>query len=276
MNRQLLRKSLDLLDAGVPHAVATIASAKGSVPGKPGASMIVTAAGECFGTVGGAGLEEKTKALAIKALRDGFGGIHRFDLAYYKEGALDSLCGGSVEVFVEVMNPVPHVLICGGGHVGLEVAKLCDQLGYGHSVLDERADYASVARYPMARQHHVASPDAFFASVDLKAFSHLLIVGHSHQTDTTTLLHAVKRFEGWIGLICSKMKRKEMFMRLKARGATDAELSRVEAPVGLAIDAETPAEIAVSILGSIIRRHKGGAAAGGITERDDVEEEAGR
>jgi xanthine dehydrogenase accessory factor len=275
MNRALLKKSVELLDAGVPHAVATIASAKGSVPGKPGASMIVTLAGEFFGTVGGAGLEEKTKALAIKALREGKGGIHRFDLAYYKEGALDSLCGGSVEVFIEVMNPVPHVLICGGGHVGLEVAKLCDQLGYGHSVLDERADYASAARFPNARQHHVSSPDAFFASADLKALSHLLIVGHSHHTDTNTLHHALKRFEGWIGNICSKMKRKEMFMRLKARGATDAELARVEAPVGLDIGAETPAEIAVAILGSIIRRHKG-ADPGAVGERSDVQEEAGR
>src|SRR6267378_6970119 len=101
MNRSLLQKSLELIDAGIPHAVATIASAKGSVPGKPGASMIVLADGAFFGTVGGAGLEEKVKALARKCLDGRKGGIHRVDLAYYKEGALDSLCGGSVEVFIE-------------------------------------------------------------------------------------------------------------------------------------------------------------------------------
>src|SRR5262245_18126100 len=118
MNRSLLEKSVELLDAGIPHAIATIASAKGSVPGKPGASMIVLGDGSCFGTVGGAGLEEKTKVLARTALEARKGGIHHFDLAYYKEGALDSLCGGSVDVYIEVMMPVPHVLICGGGHVG--------------------------------------------------------------------------------------------------------------------------------------------------------------
>lgn len=275
MNRRLLGKSAELLDAGIAHAVATIATAMGSVPGKAGASMIVLADGTCVGTVGGAGLEEKVKGLARRAIEARKGGIHRFDLAYYKEGALDSLCGGSVEVFIEFMTPAPHVLICGGGHVGLEVAKLCDQVEYAHSVLDERPDYASAARFPNAKQRHASKPDAFFAAADLRPFSHLVIVGHSHQTDTVTLHEAVKRFPGWIGLICSKMKRKEMFMRLKARGVAEAELARVEAPVGLPIGAETPAEIAVSILGSIIRRHKGGGP-GAEQEGADVEEEAQR
>ncbi len=279
MNRQLLRKSLELLDAGIPHAVATIASARGSVPGKPGASMIVTADGAAFGTVGGAGLEERTKALALKCLEERKGGIHHFDLAYYKEGALDSLCGGSVDVFIEYMAPNPHVLICGGGHVGLEVAKLCDQLGYFHSVLDERPEYASAGRFPNAQERHAAKPDDFFASAGLAAFSHLVIVGHSHQTDTATLHHAVRRFPGYIGLISSKMKKKEMFMRLKALGVADADLARVEAPIGLPIGAETPAEIAVAILGSIIKSHKSASPQvdkSQVDEGENVEEEAGR
>jgi xanthine dehydrogenase accessory factor len=256
MNRRLLQESLELLDARVPHAIATIAVAKGSVPGKQGASMIVTAAGECFGTVGGAGLEEKTKALCRQAIAERKGGIVHFDLAYYKEGALDSLCGGQVDVFIEYMAPAPHVLIAGGGHCGLEVAKLCDQLEYAYSVVDERPDYASKERFPTAKTLAVGKPEALFPTMDLSGYTHLILVGHSHQTDTGTLYEAVKRFKGYIGLISSRMKKKEMFMRLKARGVTDEELARVEAPIGMAIGAETPAEIAVSILGSIIKWHK--------------------
>ncbi len=259
MNRKLLQKSLDLLDARVPHAVATIAAAKGSVPGKAGASMIVCADGTFFGTVGGAGLEEKCKALARQAIESKKGGIFHFDLNLYKEGALPSLCGGSVDVFIEFMAVTPHVLICGGGHVGLEVAKLCDQLEYGYSVLDERAEYASRKRFAGARVAHVGVPQAFFASGKLDAFTHVVIVGHSHQTDTETLHQCVKRFGGWIGLISSKMKKKEMFMRLKALGVSESELERVVAPIGLPIGAETPAEIAVAILGQIIEHHKAGA-----------------
>ena len=271
MNRRLLQKSLELIDARVAHAVVTIADAKGSVPGKVGASMIVLGDGGFFGTVGGAGLEEKCKALGRQALESRKGGIFHFDLNIYKEGALPSLCGGSVDVFIEVMSPTPHVLICGGGHVGLECAKLCDLLEYAYSVLDERDEYASRTRFANARVAQVAKPEEFFATADLKPFTHVVIVGHSHQTDTTTLLECVKRFPGWIGLISSKMKKKEMFHRLKARGVADAELERVVTPIGLPIGAETPAEIAVAILGQIIEHHKGPARAT-VEEKGDKRE----
>jgi xanthine dehydrogenase accessory factor len=171
---------------------------------------------------------------------------------YYKEGALDSLCGGSVRILVEYMAPVPHVLIAGGGHCGLEVARLCDQLGYLHSVLDDRAEYASGGRFPNARRAVQAMPEEFFAREDLSPYSHVVLVGWSHKIDTDLLFHLVQKYPGWIGLISSKTKKLEMFRRLKARGIDEAALARVVAPVGLPIGAETPAEIAVSILGQII------------------------
>jgi xanthine dehydrogenase accessory factor len=264
-----MRKASELADAGVAFALCTVASARGSVPGKAGAKMIVLADGTQFGTVGGAGLEEKTRKIARQCLADRKGGLFKFDLAYYKEGGLDSLCGGSVEIFIEVMSGGPHILICGGGHVGLEVAKLCDQLEYAYSVLDDRPAFAARERFPKARGLHVGTPDAFFPTADLSAYTHAVLLGYSHQIDTDVLLECVKRFPGWIGVIASKTKKKEMFMRLKARGATDADLARVEAPVGIPIGSESPAECAVSILGSIIRHHKGVAP---IPEDADVKE----
>lgn len=257
VSRALLRKMSELADAGVSFALATVISAKGSVPGKVGAKMIVLRDGSQFGTVGGAGLEEKTKALAMKCLAERKGGTFKFDLAYYRPGALDSLCGGAVEILVEHMSAVPHVLICGGGHVGLEVARLIDQLEYVHSVLDDRPAFASRERFPRAHSVFVARPEDFFPSADLTPFSHVAILGYSHRIDTEILLECVRRFPGWVGLICSKLKRKEMFGRLRARGVTESELARVEAPLGVPIGGETPAEIAVSILGGIIAHHKG-------------------
>jgi xanthine dehydrogenase accessory factor len=257
VSRKILRRAAELADAGRPFALCTVVNARGSVPGKVGAKMIVERDGTPFGTVGGAGLEEKTKALARKCLADGKGGTFKFDLAYYRPGALDSLCGGSVEVLVEYMGAVPHVLICGGGHVGLEVARLCDQLEYVYSVLDDRAEFAGEDRFPRARQRHVATPESFFPTADLSDFSHVIILGYSHRVDTDILFYLCQRFPGFIGLICSRLKRKEMFARVKERGVTDAELARVEAPLGVPIGGETPAEIAVSILGGIIAHHKG-------------------
>ena len=269
VSRQVMRKAAELLDAGVPFALCTIATAKGSVPAKVGAKMVVLADGTQFGTVGGAGLEEKTKAIARKCIADRAGGIHRFELAYYKEGGLDSLCGGTVEILVEYMSGGPHLLICGGGHVGLEVARLCDQLEYAYSVLDDRAPFAARERFAKAKHLFVAAPADFFAKEDLAKFSHMVLLGYSHKIDTDILFECVKKFHGWIGVIASKMKKKEMFMRLKARGVSDAELARVEAPIGLPIGSETPAECAVSILGSIIRHVKGATP---IPEDADVKE----
>ena len=114
--RSLQAKILELIDGGRSFAVATVAEAKGSVPGKPGAKMVLLPDGTQYGTVGGAGLEEKVKEHARRCLEKGAGGLFSFDLMYYKEGGLDSLCGGSVTIMVEIHRPVPHLLIAGGGH----------------------------------------------------------------------------------------------------------------------------------------------------------------
>jgi xanthine dehydrogenase accessory factor len=257
VSRKVLRRAAELADSGQPFALCTVITSRGSVPGKVGAKMIVEKDGTPFGTVGGAGLEEKTKALAAECLRTKKSGHYKFDLAYFRPGALDSLCGGSVEILVEYMGAVPHVLICGGGHVGLEVARLLDQLEYVYSVVDDRPEYAGRARFTNAHGLFPARPEDFFPSADLSLYSHIIILGYSHRVDTDILHHCCKRFGGYVGVISSKLKRKEMFARVKERGVTDAELLRVHAPLGVAIGAETPAEIAVSIVGGLIAHHKG-------------------
>jgi len=257
VSRKVLRRASELADQGRPFALCTVISTRGSVPGKAGAKMVVTPDGVQFGTVGGAGLEEKTKTLARQCIADRKSGVFKFDLAYFRPGALDSLCGGSVEILVEYMGAVPHLLICGGGHVGLEVAKLCDQLEYVYSVVDDRAEFASPERFPSAKGHFCATPEDFFPSADLSAYSHILVLGYSHRVDTDILYWCCKRFPGYTGVISSKLKRKEMFARVKERGVTDGELGNVHAPLGLDIGAESPAEIAVSIMGGVIAHHKG-------------------
>jgi xanthine dehydrogenase accessory factor len=276
VSRKVMRRAAELLDAGVSFALCTVVSARGSVPGKAGAKMIVLRDGSQFGTVGGAGLEERVKDLGRKCLEERQTLTHKYELAFNRPGALDSLCGGAVEVLVEYMGAAPHVLICGGGHVGLEVARLCEQLEYLHSVLDDRAEFAARERFPNARELHVSHPAQFFPDRDLSGYSHLILLGYSYKIDTEALHQAVVGFPGYIGLICSRLKRREMFAKLRERGVDELALARIEAPLGLAIGAETPAEIAVSILGSIIQHHKRQAGASSSTpasEVTDVEEE---
>lgn len=265
----VMRKALCLLEAGVPFCLCTVIGSRGSVPGRPGAKMIVTAGEPAMGTVGGAGLEEQVKALALRCLEERRTQIAEFDLSRWKPNGLDSLCGGSVQIMIEYMEGRPHVLICGGGHVGLEVGRLCDQLEYAHSVFDERAEFSTKERFPRARAHLSASAADFFSRASLSEYSHLVLLGHSYHVDTEVLARVVERFSGWVGLICSALKRKQMFASLQARGVPENALSRIEAPVGLDIGAETPAEIAVAIMGSVIRSHKQQPAA---QSDSDVEE----
>src|SRR5688572_15174467 len=100
VSRKVMRRAAELLDAGVSFALCTVISARGSVPGKAGAKMIVLADGSQFGTVGGAGLEEKVKDAGRRAIADRQTTTCKFELMTGRPGALDSLCGGAVEILV--------------------------------------------------------------------------------------------------------------------------------------------------------------------------------
>ncbi len=258
MNPEIIRRMAELLDRRIPFAVATVVDARGSVPGKLGARMIVFADGSQEGTVGGAGLEQKIKTLALEAIRTQHSGTHRFELARQKPGGLDSVCGGGVEVFVEYMAPRPHLLIYGCGHVGEATARLCAQLDYSHSVADVRPDFATAERFPRARHHFTLSPAEFFRQATLSDYSHILVLGHDHHADGDIVIAALKGdFEGHIGIIGSRTKRNEFQSRCKEQGIPPELFDeKVTCPIGLSIQAETPSEIAVAILAQIIEQYR--------------------
>jgi len=254
MVRSVLVECLRLIDARIPFALATVVSARGSVPAKPGARMIVRGDGTIAGTVGGAGLERQVMERALECMSAGTGGSFPFTLWHRSPGGLDSLCGGSVEIQIEVVAPRPHLLICGGGHVGKALADMSLSLEYFHSIYDERPEFASAERFPAARALHSGPASAFLAGFDAAGgWSHVMLCGHSYHVDLEILEALVPRFDGWIGVIASAAKRREMFGALEARGVDAARLARVECPVGLPIGAVTPPEIAISILASIVK-----------------------
>jgi xanthine dehydrogenase accessory factor len=258
VNPEMFRRIVALLDRREPFAVATVVAARGSVPGKLGARMIVFADGRQEGTVGGAGLEASVKALAIEAIARRRSGTHHFELARQKPGGLDSVCGGGVEVFVEYMAPRPHLLLCGGGHVGLAIARLCDQLDYAYSVADVRPEFASAERFPSARERLAGEPAALLEHADLSRYSHLLVIGHSHHVDAAIVRGVLARgFDGYLGLIGSENKRLDFRRRCAEAGVPESAFdARVVCPIGLPIEAETPAEIAVAMLAEVIRGYR--------------------
>ena len=261
MRPSLLREAADLSERGVACALAVVVEAHGSVPGKVGATMLVTVDGTSRGTVGGAGLEEKVTALCREAIRSGKGGVHAFDLARWKEGGLDSVCGGTVHVAVHVLRPVPHLLLVGGGHCSLALSQVLDLLGWGYSVVDSRPGYASPERYPNARALATARPrDHVAQEEDLSRYSHVYVMGHSHEEDGDAVLELLARgYAGTVGVIGSKAKLHAFRERAAARGISPSRFDAVRSPIGLDIGATTPEEIAVAVAAEVVADVKGRA-----------------
>lgn len=256
-SRNLYERAAALARSGEAFAVATVVESRGSVPGKAGAKLLVSAKGT-WGTIGGAGLEEKIKELCHKALSEGRGGLEHFTLANWREGGLDSVCGGEVTVAIEYNPPLPHLLLFGGGHCTLALARVLDELEYPYTVVDDRPEFAARDRFPNAAETVVATPEAFFGSDrGLSRYSRAYLMGYSHHLDTRLLTLLATHFDGPIGLIGSKAKRHSMLARAEAAGAPRGRLERVECPIGLDLGAETPGEIAVAVAAEIVAQVKG-------------------
>jgi xanthine dehydrogenase accessory factor len=252
MDRRQTREALRLLEMHQPFVRATVVRAVGSVPGKLGASMLVRADGSTLGTIGGAALEEEVKALARSAFERRAGDLHHFDLANWKPGGLPSLCGGSVDIALEFVPAHPNLLLWGGGHVAQALATLLPTLEYDYSVADDRPEWVEADRFPSAERRAVVAPDRLWDLFEPSDFTHLYILGYDAKKDLEVLASAIDRFPNAIGLIASASKREHMFAELRARGVSREAIARVRSPVGLAIGAERPAEIAVSIVGEIV------------------------
>ena len=270
MSVHVLSWALDEVKQGHRVAIATIISAKGSVPGKPGAKLAINSKMQNYGTVGGAGLELKIEKKLIQLLnedekinRKKGGLIETFYLykdAKGKEGiALDSLCGGQVEVSMEIIEPMPHMLIAGGGHVGRCVALVADSLGWNYSVFDVRKEYSNTDKYPLSDETISMKTNDFLESEDhesIKRFSDILLLGHDWSVDQELLLGFLKlRKDGRrprIGAIGSKSKWKSFKKAAMDDGVREEWFKNARCPIGIDIGAETPEEIGLAVCAEIL------------------------
>jgi len=266
----VLSWALSEVEQGRRVAIATIISAKGSVPGKPGAKLAINSRMQNFGTVGGAGLElkieKKMKELLnedVKLNRKKGGIIETFYLykdAKGKEGiALDSLCGGQVEVSIEIIEPVPHILIAGGGHVGRCVALVADSLGWDYSIFDVRKEYSNSEKYPFSNENISTDVDDFLKSEDsesLERFSDILLLGHDWSVDQELLLGLLKlreeKIRPRIGAIGSTSKWSSFKKAAIKNGIKEKWFENARCPIGIDIGAETPEEIGLAVCAEIL------------------------
>jgi xanthine dehydrogenase accessory factor len=252
MDRKLLREALRLMEAHEPFVRATVVRTVGSVPGKLGASMIVRSNGTFAGTVGGAALEERVKELAARAFDARHGDLHHFDLQAWKDGGLPSLCGGEVDIAVEYVPARPNLLLWGGGHVSHALATILPTLEYDYSVADDRSEWVGVDRFATADRRETVAAAELWSVFDPASFTHLYVMGYDATKDLEVLAASIDAFPNRIGLIASAAKREHMFAALRDRGVSRDAIARVNSPVGLDIGAQSPAEIAVSIVAELV------------------------
>ena len=253
MRRFLDRLSEHLL-AGRAVCVATVVWARGSTPRKPGARMIVQADGTIDFTIGGGPFEALVIEDAKEALRTGRNDLKSYRFMPVGENATGMTCGGEAEVFLEVHRRPPRVVIFGGGHVGLPLARLAKGIGYRVAVIDDRAEFAATDRFPEADE--VIHADGGFVRMDipLETDDWVVIVTRCHQTDEACLRRVLDddREVAYVGVVASRRKAKVLFAKLLQDGYARERLEVVRAPIGLDIGAETPEEIAVAILAELL------------------------
>lgn len=250
---ELYEEMVRLTRQGEPFALATVIAHDGSSPRKAGAKMLVRCDGSSLGTVGGGRIEQETIEAARVALADN----RVYTLEFVLTEEYGYACGGSMSVFVEPQGRRPQLVMFGAGHVGRAVTALAHGCGFRVVVVDERPDCALAALLPGADEVVCARVVDVFGRLKLDRESFAVIATPGHLYDFDAVRGCLAGSAGFIGLLGSRRKRETLLKTLEEEGYDAVQRARVVSPVGLDIGAQSPEEIAVSIVGQLIAIRRG-------------------
>jgi len=240
---------LTALAAGDAVASAILLSSSAPGAGEPGSRLLLHETGTVTGTLGDAALDAATVAAAREVLTAGAAGTRELTVG-----------GESLRVFLEAHLPPDELLVVGAGHIAVPLARLGAMLGFRVSVLDDREEFATDARFPEAARVLRADFADPFRDVRIGRRSYVVLVTRAHMYDfdcLSRLADTAAPEPRYVGMIGSRRRVRAAFEALLAAGVPRERLERVHAPIGLEIGAETPEEIAVSIAAEIVRARRG-------------------
>lgn len=247
----ILEELLEARRLGRPCALATVATTKGSVPRHPGAKMIVYEDGSISGTIGGGKFESLVIAEALKCLARNETLLKTWPLREDQPDSFGAICGGEVTVLIEPQVPLHRLLIVGGGHCAQAIAKLAAECGFHVTALEDREDVLEQCQ--SAHRRFTESAPDYIAKTNWDKNDAVVIVSRHYDIDRAALAAALEKGGmGYIGMIGSRRKVLQVYDQMKADGFAGARLATVHAPLGLDIGADSPAEIAVSVLAEIL------------------------
>jgi xanthine dehydrogenase accessory factor len=255
--RELLNELLAAQESGEPVALATIIRARGSVPRQSGSKMLIYGDGRISGTIGGGEMESRVIQEAQLCLVDGQTRLVPYSLVEPERGD-PGLCGGEVEVYLEPYAPPATLLLIGCGHVGKAVASLAYWLGYRVLLNDDRSELVTPENIPEADLYVPGDIDDLLQQVQIHNNTHIAVLTRNVTIDRQILPKLAKTPAPYIGVIGSRRRWEETKRLMLADGMSEADLQRFHSPIGLELNAETPEEIAVSIMAEIIMLRRGG------------------
>ncbi|HVO13364.1 MAG TPA: XdhC/CoxI family protein [Vicinamibacteria bacterium] len=255
--REVLEAALRAEAAGEPAALVTVVSTTGSTPQKAGARMLVFADGHIVGTIGGGCLEAEMGWRAREAIRGRQPKLVSYDLTPEQAGEDGLVCGGRMQVFIEPIEGTPVLCLFGAGHVAQPLARMAKACGFRVEVADDRIKFANPERFPDADAIVVDDFAAAAGKMTLGPSTYAIVVTRGHKGDAEALQAVLGRGLRFVGLLGSRPKVVHIFAALSERGVAREELAQVHAPLGLEIGAQTPDEIAVSILAEMIAVRRG-------------------
>jgi xanthine dehydrogenase accessory factor len=236
---------------GIPFVLCTIIESKGSTPRHVGSKMLVYADGRIEGTVGGGETESRVIEEARQALISRKSKILQYKLVDPSAGD-PGICGGQVEVFVEPIMPKITIVVVGAGHVGQQVVFLAKWLGYRVIVNDDRAEFCTPDTMPGADEIIICPMEDLPKQIEITPQTYIVIATRGSDIDIQGLPAILDSQAGFIGVIGSHRRWENTKKGILNLGDYQDKLSRVHSPIGLELHAETPEEIAVSILAEIM------------------------
>ena len=249
---KIYQELANLAASGERAVLATVISSRGSVPRKAGTKMIIKRDGTLVGSIGGGNVEEAVQKKALELMELGEPQMMYFDLTGRGEEAW-MICGGQMDVFLEPILAAETLYLFGAGHLSQSTATIAKMLGFRVVVVDPRPQYNNNDRFPDADSLIVEDYDGAFSKLRVDENSYIVIYTSGHITDERCLQFAIGTAAKYVGMIGSKRKVKEIEDRLRKKGVSQQQLDNVHAPIGLEINAQTPEEIAVSILAEITK-----------------------
>ncbi len=241
----------DMKNNGTSGALCTIIKTKGSTPRKEGSKMLVYSNGSILGTVGGGEVEARVIKQAIESIQSGETRISSFDLIDPEQGD-PGLCGGTVDVFIDPIKKPADIVVVGGGHVGQAVVYLAKWLGFRVILNDDRLDYCTPESVPGADEYIHCEFAQLTSHYSFTEETAVVLATRNSGVDVSGLPQLLELPNSYIGVISSKRRWKLTEEQLLESGVKKKSLERIQAPIGLKIGAETPEEIALSILAEII------------------------